>query len=134
MNEKKEKFSYWIEPSLVEEMGELLEEADAQSKGDFLRQAIRFYIGYLRQKKCLDFIAPVLAQTIRGEIGSAQENISKMLFKLAVEQSITNNLTAVQTEVEEESLAKLRGTCAEKVAELNGAISFEDAYRWQRSK
>lgn len=96
MEDKKQKYAYWLRPSLVMEMESMLDDANATSKSDFVTQAIKFYIGYLRQKKCVDFISPILAQSIKSEIGSVEQNISKMLFKLSVEQSIVNNLIASQ--------------------------------------
>ena len=53
---------------------------------------------------------------------------------VAVEQSIQNNLTAAFNEVDEDTMARLRNTCAGEVAQLNGVIAFEDAYEWQRGE
>jgi len=80
MSENKKKYAFWLEPSLVEEMEGMLTEANATSKGDFVRQAIKFYMAYLRQEKSIEFISPILAQTIKNEIESVEQNFSKMLF------------------------------------------------------
>lgn len=134
MEDKKQKHSYWLRLSLVMEMENMKNEANATSKSDFVTQAIKFYIGYLRQKKCIDFISPLLAQSIKSEIGSVEQNISKMLFKLSVEQSIVNNVIASQNEIDEDSMEKLRNSCAEEVARLGGVVTFEDAYEWQHGE
>lgn len=131
MEDKKQKYAYWLRPSLVMEMESIISEANATSKSDFVTEAIKFYIGYLRQKKCVDFISPILAQSIKSEIGSVEQNISKMLFKLSVEQSIVNNLIACQEEIDENTMERLRKSCAEEVARLGGVVTFEDAYEWQ---
>ena len=94
MSENKKKYAFWLEPSLMEEMESMLGEANATSKGDFVRQAIKLYMAYLRQNKSLDFLSPLLAQTIRGEIESLEQNICGMLFKVAVEQAINSNIVA----------------------------------------
>lgn len=116
------------------EMENMKNEANATSKSDFVTQAIEFYIGYLRQKNCMDFISPLLAQGIKSEIGSVEQNISKMLFKLSVEQSIVNNLIANQSEIDEDTMERLRNSCAEEVARLGGVVTFEDAYKWQHGE
>lgn len=134
MDDKKQKHSYWLRPSLVMEMENMKNEANATSKSDFVTQAIKFYIGYLRQKKCIDFISPLLAQSIKSEIGSVEQNISKMLFKLSVEQSIVNNVIASQNEIDEDTMERLRNSCAEEVARLGGVVTFEDTYEWQRGE
>lgn len=116
MEDKKQKYAYWLRPSLVAEIENMLEEANATSKSDFVTQAIKFYIGYLRQKKCVDFISPILAQSIKSEIGNVEQNISKMLFKLSVEQSIVNNLVAFEKEITPASMETLRTECAKEIA------------------
>ena len=115
-------------------MENMLDESNATSKSDFVTQAIEFYIGYLRQKKCIDFISPLLAQSIKSEIGSVEQNISKMLFKVSVEQSIVNNLIANQSEIDEDTMERLRNSCAEEVARFGGVVTFEDAYAWQHGE
>lgn len=54
-----------------------------------------------------------------------------MLFKVAVEQSITNNLTAAFHEVDDDTMVRLRNSCVNAVAELNGVLAFEAARVWQ---
>ena len=44
MKDKKQKYAYWLRPSLVAEMESMLEEANATSKSDFVTKAIKFYI------------------------------------------------------------------------------------------
>ena len=94
MSENKKKYAFWLEPSLVVEMESMLTEANATSKGDFVRQAIKFYLAYLRQNKSIDFLSSILAQTIKNEIESVEHNLSEMLFKLAVEQAKCNHMIA----------------------------------------
>lgn len=80
------------------------------------------------------FHIALLAQSIKSESGSVEQNISKMLFKLSVEQSIVNNLIASQNEIDEDTTEKLRNSCAEEVARLDGVVTFEDAYEWQHGE
>lgn len=134
MEDKKKKCAYWMRPSMVEEMESMLSEANATSKSEFVCQAVEFYMAYLRQNKSLEFLSPLLAQTIKTEVESVERHISEMLFKVAVEQSIQNNLTAAFNEMDEDTMARLRNSCAGEVARLNGVVAFEDAYEWQRGE
>ena len=133
MSENKKKYAYWMKPSMVEEITEMLVEANATSKSDFVCQAVKFYIGYLHQQKCIDYLSPILAQTIKSEIESVEKNISEMLFKVAVEQAKLSNVVAATNEIDNNSLSSLNNFCAEEVARNNGIITFEDAYKFQRS-
>ena len=132
MSENKKKYAYWMKPSLVEEMSEMLNKANATSKSDFVCQAIKFYIGYLRQQKCIDYLSPILAQSIKSEIESVEKNISEMLFKLAVEQAKLSNVVAATNQIDDHSLSALNNLCAEEVSRNNGIITFEEAYKFQR--
>ena len=134
MEDKKKKYAYWMRPSMVEEMESMLSEANAMSKSEFVCQAVEFYMAYLRQNKSLELFSPLLAQTIKTEVESVERHISEMLFKVAVEQSIQNNLTAAFNEVDEDTMARLRNSCAGEVVRLNGVVAFEDAYEWQRGE
>lgn len=126
MSENKKKYAYWMKPSMVEEMTEMLDTANATSKSDFVCQAVNFYIGYLHQQKCIDYLSPMLAQTIKSEIESVEKNISEMLFKLAVEQAKLSNVVAATNKIDNHSLSALNNLCAEEVARKNGIITFED--------
>ena len=110
MEDKKKKYAYWMRPSMVEEMESMLSEANAMSKSEFVCQAVEFYMAYLRQNKSLEFFSPLLAQTIKTEVESVERHISEMLFKVAVEQSIQNNLTAAFNEVDEDMRSGTRPT------------------------
>lgn len=129
----KEKFREWVEPSMVEEITEMLDTANATSKGDFVCQAVNFYIGYLHQQKYINYLSPILAQTIKSEIESVEKNISEMLFKLAVEQAKLSNVISATNQIDKVSLSALNNLCAEEVARNNGIITFENAYKFQRS-
>jgi len=132
MSEKKEKFTYWLDPSLVDEMSNMLSEANATSKGEFVRQSIKFYIAYIRQNKSIDFLSPLLASTIKTQVESVEQNISEMLFKFAVEQGMTNHITAATNEISDKEMDDLRRMCATTIASTNGVIEFEDAYKFQK--
>ena len=55
-----------------------------------------------------------------------------MLFKLAVEIAIMQNLIAASQDIDPISLERLRGECVKEVKRLNGNFSFEDAVDWQK--
>lgn len=133
MSENKKKYAYWMKPSMVEEITEMLNDANATSKSDFVCQAVQFYIGYLHQQKCIEYLSPILAQTIKSEIESVEKNVSEMLFKMAVEQAKLSNVIAATNQFDADTMSRLNTFCSEEVARNNGIITFEDAYKFQRS-
>ena len=134
MSEKMKKTAVRFEQSLMDEIQCMMNEANATSMADFVRQATEFYIAYLRQKKSIDFLAPLLAQTIKNQIESVEKNISSMLFKLSVEQAIVNNIVACYNGVNDETVRELREMCSKEIAENNGIITFEEALHFQNSE
>ena len=134
MSENMEKTAIRFDSKLKNEIQNMMGEANATSMADFVQQATEFYIAYLRQKKSIDFLAPLLAQTIKNEIESVEKNISSMLFKLSVEQAIVNNIVACYNGVKTETVRELREMCSNEVAENNGVITFEEALRFQNSE
>ena len=107
-----EKTAIRFEPELKAEIQNMMIEANAISMADFVRQATEFYIAYLRQKKSIDFLALLLAQTIKNEIESVEKNISLIIYKLAVEQAISSNAIAYLNEICLDTISALREMCS----------------------
>ena len=131
MKETKTKYAIYLYPSQMEEIKNLMDQANAKSQGEFVSDAIRFYIGYLQQGKNVDYLAPIIAQTIQEEIRSTEKNISQILFKLAVESAMLAELQAIQIQATDTQMEQLRRMCSRIVAENNGIITFEKAYDHQ---
>ena len=131
MKETKNKYAIYLYPSLVEEVDTLMKNANTTSKSEFISDALRFYVGYLKQSKNVDYLAPIIAQTIKEEIRSTEKNISQILFKLAVEAAMLAELQATQIRVTNDQMDQLRQMCSRIVAENNGIITFEKAYDHQ---
>ena len=62
-----------------------------------------------------------------------ENRMARLIFKLAVELSMTMHIVAAQGEVDEETLLRLRGYCVDEVKRLGGKISFDKALEHQRS-
>ena len=132
MRETKSKYSFYLYPSQMEEIKDFMGQANAKSQSEFVSDAIRFYIGYLQQGKNVDYLAPIIAQTIKEEIRSTEKNISQILFKLAVESAMLSELQATQIRVTDEQMEQLRRMCSRIVSENNGIITFEKACKHQK--
>ena len=131
MKETKSKYAIYLYPSQMEEIKNLMDQANAKSQSEFVSDAIQFYIGYLQQGKNVDYLAPIIAQTIKEEIRSTEKNISQILFKLAVESAMLSELQATQIRVPQDQMEQLRRMCSRIVGENNGIITFEKAYDHQ---
>ncbi len=71
MSENKKKYAYWMKPSMVEEMTEMLDTANATSKSDFVCQAVQFYT-----------VTAFAAEESGGNALTAINNLSTFIFGL----------------------------------------------------
>lgn len=74
----------------------------------------------------------VVISTLKSIIAESDNRQNRMMFKLAVEIAIMQNLVALQQDIDPLSLERLRGDCVKEVKRLNGSFSFEDALDWQK--
>jgi len=69
---------------------------------------------------------------MRSIAAESDNRQNRMLFKLAVELAMLENLFAAFHEVDTDSLERLRGECVKEVKRLNGSFSMNDAVEWQK--
>lgn len=125
---KEEKYTLTIrmDDEIKQEIQERVDDAHVRSLNAFVLKAIEFYLGYLRQGKNLNYISPILASSIKGEMKNIEYNLSEIIFKAAVQLSMLTQIVADEKEFYPEYLEELYRWCAEKVAATNGTISLED--------
>lgn len=130
--EVKRRFQLWLKPSVLDMADKLYEDDNCGSRSEFIEKAIQFYAGYLYAQKSQDYMPKVITSTLKGMVAENSNQISRVLFKMAVEQAITMNVVAATCGISREQIDKLRGVCVSQVKRSNGAYSFEDAYDFQK--
>ena len=128
---KEEKYTLTIrmDDKIKQEIQERMDDAHVRSLNAFVLKAIEFYLGYLRQGKNLNYISPILASSIKGEMKNIEHNLSEIIFKMAVQLSMLTQIVADEKEFYPDYLEELQKWCAEKVASTNGIISLEDTLK-----
>ena len=130
--EVKRRFQLWLKPSVLDMADKLYENDNCGSRSEFIEKAIQFYAGYLYAQKSQDYMPKVITSTLKGMVAENSNQISRVLFKMAVEQAITMNVVAATCGISREQIDKLRGVCVSQVKRSNGTYSFEDAYDFQK--
>lgn len=130
--EVKRRFQSWLRPSTIELMDRLYEDDNCKSKSEFIEKAIRFYAGFLSTNNAKEYLPNVVISTLKSIVAESSNRQNRMLFKLAVEIAIMQNLIALDQNIDPISLERLRGDCVKEVKRLNGSFSFEDALEWQQ--
>ena len=128
---KEEKYTLTIrmDDEIKQEIQERMDDAHVRSLNAFVLKAIEFYLGYLRQGKNLNYISPILASSIKGEMKNIEHNLSEIIFKMAVQLSMLTQIVTDEKEFYPEYLDELQKWCAEKVASTNGIITLEDTLK-----
>lgn len=124
---ERKRYTYWLEPKLYDKIDLYLEEANATSKSDFVRDAIKFYMGYLDMDRSVDILSPILSRAIKGEIEYFEMNMSEMLFKLAVESAKVNLVFTNFLKLDSNYIDSVSDTAIKTVSENNGILRFESA-------
>lgn len=130
--EVKRRFQLWIKPSTLDLAEQFFRRDNCSSKSEFIEKAIRFYIGYVTSSHAQDYFSQVIPATVKGIIDESDNRISKLLFKIAVEMAVAENILAAVCDVDEIEVKRLRGQCVKEIKSTNGLLSFEKALHWQK--
>lgn len=130
--EPKRKFALWIKNSTLDLVESQYKTDNCMSKSEFIEKAVIFYTGFLSANQNEQYIPNVVSSTIKSIVDESDKRMSRMIFKLAVELSMTMNIIAATHDIDEISLERLRGECIKEVRKHNGTLTFDDAYKWQK--
>ena len=131
-NDGKRKFALYIRESTLEQVRKWYPQDNCTSQSEFIEKAIQFYIGFISSENGSDYLPKIITSTLKGIVNESDNRISRILFKMAVEQAITMNVVAATCNISRDQIEKLRGTCVAQVKRTNGAYSFENAYDLQK--
>lgn len=128
----KEKMAVYFQPETMRKIEQEYREDNCSSKTEFIEKAVRFYIGYLRQQEEVDYLSPLITETVKAQIKGTEQRLARLLFKVAVELGKLSHMTAAINDVDDETLEKLHAMCVNEVRRINGIIDYEDAVGYQR--
>ena len=98
----KEKYSFWMTPEMIDEIDKTLPYSYDSNRSSFVRSAVNVYIGYLMQKRSVDYLAPMISNEIKNQVESLQDCLSEMIFKLAVESAKQNFILSCAYKIDDE--------------------------------
>ena len=131
---EKAKYTLYIDPAVLKRVDDLYKQDGCKSKSEFIEKAVSFYCGYLTAENYRDYLPKVILSTVQGTLDSFENRLSTLIFKMAVELSVLNRVTAATVDVEELNLTRLRGRCVDDVKRINGCISFDQAVKDEDNK
>lgn len=124
--ENKTKFPLWLYPTTREQIIEWSPKDNCKSQSEFIEKAVLFYIGYLSAQNRNEFLPLALTSAMEGTVAGLENRITRLLFKLAVETSMTMSIIGKKLDVSEMDLTALRGKCVKDVKQSNGSLTLDN--------
>ena len=132
MDENRHRHTVWMDDNVWDQVEAHYQRDNCTTKNEFIEKAIRFYSGYLDTEHAEEYLPRVLSDVLEGKLGAFGKRMGHLLFKQAVDQDLMANLLASDTNVDLDTMQKLRVRCVKNVKETNGEIDFQDAFRFQK--
>ena len=132
MSAEKEKNSYYLAHKTRNRIEELYKADNCSTRSEFVERAVNFYCGYLDAKSADSYLPGVLASTLEGHLNLFADRAGRLLFKMAVEMDMVMNIIAADTDIDLQTLDKLRGKSVRDVKGTNGQIGFKEALKFQK--
>ncbi len=130
--QNKVKFPLWAYPETLKDVKVHYKNDNCKSQSEFIEKAIKFYVGYLDEEKSVDYISPMITETVKAQIKGTEQRLARLIFKVAVELGKLSHMTAAMNDVDEETLKSLHAMCVTEVRKINGIIDYEDAVESQK--
>ena len=131
-NKEKQRVSAWLYPETIYRIKDLYRMDDCRNRSEFIEKAIRFYIGYLTAEDKTNYLPNIFLSNMKSIVSESDNRTSRMMFKIAVELAMLQNIIANLNDIDKQSLTRLRGGCVDEVKSLGGNITFENALDCQK--
>ena len=129
--ENKSKFALWMYPQTKQLVEQHYRSDNCRSQSEFIEKAIRFYAAYLDEERHVNYLSPLITETVAATIKGSEQHITRILFKIAVELGKMSHMMAAMHDVDEETLRELHAMCVNEVRKINGIIDYADAVKYQ---
>lgn len=130
--EIKKKVGLYLDEETYINVKESYRKDGCRSLTEFMERAVIYYLGYVNSEQITDYLSPTIMSSVRAASDENTKRITRILFKLAVEIAVMNNLYAASLDISEEKINVLRRECENEVRKINGDFNLNDAIRWQK--
>ena len=121
----------YINEDLLAQCDAAVEKSGADSRSEFICDAIEHYIAVINMQESSRVLTPALESVIGSKIALTEDRINRIIFKLGVEVSMMNNILAATHRIDADTMESLRQHCTKEVATIGGKYRLEDAVEFQ---
>ena len=125
------RFALYTDETTLDLVEQHYKEDGCGCRSEYISKAIRYYAELHSLKDCRNVIPDIITSTLKDIVRESDNRQGRLLFKIAVELTILQNIVAAYNNIDVAELDGVRGICVNEVKELNGIISFDEAVRWQ---
>ena len=121
----------YIGDDLLARCDAAMEKTNADSRSEFIRDALEHYIAVINMQESSRVLTPALESVIGSKIALTEDRINRIMFKLGVEVAMMNNILAATHNIDAGTMDSLRQHCTNEVASIGGRYRLEDAVEFQ---
>ena len=115
MTDKKIKYGFWLPPEVNEQIDQHIPmDCCSANRSEFVENAILFYVAHLSME-------------------STMALLRSLLYKMLVDQNITNHLLAADSDMSTADYQQLRGQSIREINSTHGRINLKDAIQFQKT-
>ena len=130
-DDERARFALYTNQATLDLVDQHYKEDGCGCKSEYITKAIQYYAELHSLKDCSNVIPDIITSTLKDITRESENRQGRLLFKIAVELTILQNILAASKNISVSELDRVRGICVNEVKKLNGIISFEEAVRWQ---
>lgn len=129
---KKEKIGIHMNPDLIKRIDAEYSLYGCASRSGFLCKAAEFYLGFLHSQEDTEYMSKTTFAFLEGQVAKLDAKICRQLFRICVELSMVEHVTASQIKgVDDNMLKRLRSKCVNDVKNTIGNIRYDKIYAYQ---
>lgn len=125
------RFALYTDEATLEQVKQNYKQDGCGCMSEYVTKAIRYYTELHSLADCSHVVPDIIASTLKDITRESDNRQGRLLFKLAVELAILQNVVAANYGISKTDLERLRWICVNEVKKINGSITFDEAIRWQ---
>lgn len=121
----KEKLAVYFTAEERQDIDRWYHATDCRSRTEFIAEAVRFYIDYLKTGNAGTVLPAAIGSVIDGKLDTFENHMARLLFKQSVELDMLLRMAADTQRLSDEYLQELRNDSIKAVRRTQGALAFE---------
>ena len=107
---------------LWKEIGTMRGAADLKNNNEFIREAVKFYLEWLKKPEEFRFVSAELESILRATVRDSEARITRMLYKLSVEVCFLSIVMGYLSNFSSKELSRIYDNADDLVRKTNGSF------------